>query len=66
MFILREDIKHDEGENLLIGLTDIWNYFYTELLPAVQVILYGVKPVSSPYMLITCLSQYYNLPVMRL
>ncbi|XP_067947181.1 proline-rich protein 5-like [Watersipora subatra] len=44
MFILKEEIKHDEGENLLIELTEMWNYFYTELLPAVQVILYGVKP----------------------
>ncbi|KAF6036942.1 PRR5L [Bugula neritina] len=38
MWIIREDIKEDEGENLLVGLTDIWNNFYRELLPALQVI----------------------------
>mgnify|MGYP001794727238 CR=1 FL=1 len=48
MWILREEMRDDEGENLLVSVADVWNYFFRELLPSLQVIMLDVPPVSTP------------------
>lgn len=44
MIILREKIKHDQGLDLLCKLGETWDYFFREILPTLQLILY---PLSS-------------------
>ncbi|XP_045197874.2 proline-rich protein 5-like isoform X2 [Mercenaria mercenaria] len=43
MVILRENIKHETGMSLLTKLGEEWNYFYGEILPVLQALLYPVK-----------------------
>lgn len=43
MVILREKIKHETGKSLLIKLGEQWDYFYREILPILQALLYPVK-----------------------
>ncbi|XP_052088720.1 proline-rich protein 5-like isoform X1 [Mytilus californianus] len=40
MVILREYMKNDLGSILLNKISDQWNYFYTEILPTIQAMLY--------------------------
>ncbi|GFS07138.1 proline-rich protein 5 [Elysia marginata] len=40
MIILREKIKNEEGLDLLKQLGETWNYFFREILPCLQAILY--------------------------
>lgn len=46
MVILREVIKLDTGAELLSHLGDQWDYFYREILPVLQAILYPIKTKS--------------------
>lgn len=48
MVILREKIKHETGSTLLIQLGEQWAYFYREILPTLQAIMYPIhaKPHS--------------------
>ncbi|XP_023212321.1 proline-rich protein 5-like isoform X2 [Centruroides sculpturatus] len=43
MIILRENIRLEEGEKLLVMLEEIWNYFFKKILPALEAILYLIK-----------------------
>ncbi|XP_045197887.2 proline-rich protein 5-like isoform X2 [Mercenaria mercenaria] len=43
MVILREKIKHETGQTLLTKLGEQWNFFYKEILPVLQALLYPVK-----------------------
>lgn len=49
MWILREELKDYQSteENFVVVLADTWNYFFRQLLPAVQVIMQGVCLVSA-------------------
>ncbi|CAG5120323.1 unnamed protein product [Candidula unifasciata] len=40
MIILREKIKNEQGLELLKQLNETWQYFFKEILPALQAILY--------------------------
>ncbi|XP_052760051.1 proline-rich protein 5-like isoform X2 [Mya arenaria] len=43
MVILREKIKHETGAALLSALGEQWDFFYCEILPVVQSLLYPIK-----------------------
>ncbi|KAK7497243.1 hypothetical protein BaRGS_00011537 [Batillaria attramentaria] len=40
MVILREKIKNEQGAELMEMLGDTWDYFFTEILPTLQAIMY--------------------------
>lgn len=63
MWKLRNMVVEDEGESLLDNLSNIWNHFYKELLPALQVIFCGVLPVSA-YFIYSNLSGVYKVITM--
>lgn len=43
MFIIREKIKHETGSALLTKLGEQWDYFYREVLPTLQALMYPVQ-----------------------
>ncbi|XP_078688290.1 proline-rich protein 5-like isoform X3 [Branchiostoma floridae x Branchiostoma belcheri] len=43
MVILREKIKREKGQQLLESLSDIWDYFFCEVLPMLQAIFCPVQ-----------------------
>jgi len=47
MIILREHIKNEEGIELLRMLGETWNYFFKEILPTLQSMLYPLTSLLS-------------------
>ncbi|XP_052285420.1 proline-rich protein 5-like isoform X1 [Dreissena polymorpha] len=47
MVILREKIKLETGKSLLGNLGNQWDYFYCEILPVIQSLLYPIKVSQS-------------------
>ena len=47
MIILREKIKNEEGIELLRMLGETWNYFFKEILPTLQSMLYPLTSLLS-------------------
>ncbi|XP_045197880.2 proline-rich protein 5-like isoform X2 [Mercenaria mercenaria] len=65
MFILREKIKHETGKSLLTKLGEEWNYFYREILPMLQALLYPVKAKTFTIREVTLL-EFRNAVLLKL
>ncbi|XP_060579633.1 proline-rich protein 5-like [Ruditapes philippinarum] len=46
MILIREKIKHESAHSLLAHLGEEWNYFYREILPVLQALLYPAQTKS--------------------
>ncbi|XP_045197883.2 proline-rich protein 5-like [Mercenaria mercenaria] len=65
MVILREKIKHETGQTLLTKLGEQWNYFYGEILPVLQALLYPVKTKTLTIRQMTLL-EFRNIVLLKL
>lgn len=65
MVILREAVKRETGKNLLIKLGEQWDFFYQEILPSLQAILYPVKTNNYTMKQITLL-EFRNTVLLKL
>ncbi|XP_053397835.1 proline-rich protein 5-like isoform X2 [Mercenaria mercenaria] len=65
MVILKETIKHEIGQTLLTKLGEQWNYFYGEILPLLQALLYPVKAKTLTLRQVTLL-EFRNTVLLKL
>lgn len=65
MVILREAVKREKGKNLLVHLGEQWDFFYQEILPTLQAVLYPVKTNNFTIKQITLL-EFRNTVLLKL
>lgn len=65
MVILREAIKRETGKKLLVQLGEQWDFFYQEVLPSLEAILYPVKTNNFSIKQITLL-EFRNTVLLKL
>ncbi|XP_046556197.1 proline-rich protein 5-like isoform X2 [Haliotis rubra] len=64
MVIMRESIKNDRGTDLMKKLGETWDYFYTEILPDLQAVLYPLKTTGASIRQVT-LVEFRNIVMLK-
>ncbi|KAL8613957.1 hypothetical protein ACOMHN_023193 [Nucella lapillus] len=66
MVILREKIKNEQGDELLEMLGETWDYFFTEILPTLQALMYPLAEViKDTDIRNTTLLEFRNIVVLK-
>ncbi|KAL8581928.1 hypothetical protein ACOMHN_010302 [Nucella lapillus] len=66
MVILREKIKNDQGAELVENLGETWDYFFTQILPTLQALMYPLAELTKDVDIRnTTLLEFRNIVVLK-